>query len=56
MKQVNEDRRQSFGLMPDGPMFRERRKAYYHGKYNKRMFSLLLIVTSVAVFILNQGA
>jgi hypothetical protein len=56
MKRLIGERRQASGLYPDGPMFKERRKAYYHGKYSKRMLSLLLLVSSVALIILTQGA
>lgn len=56
MKRLIGERRQASGLHPDGPMFRERRKAYYHGKYNKRMLSLLLLLSSVAIIMLKQSA
>jgi len=56
MKRLIGERRQASGLHPDGPMFKERRKAYYHGKYSKRMFSLLLLVSSVTLIIIKQGA
>ncbi|MCF2948065.1 hypothetical protein L0668_08105 [Paraglaciecola aquimarina] len=38
-----------------GLFFKERRKAYYHGKYHKRMFSLLLVVTGFAILMAKQG-
>ena len=56
MKRLIGERRQASGLLPDGPMFKERRKAYYHGKYSKRMLFLLLVVSCVALIILKQGA
>jgi len=56
MKRLIGERRQASGLHPDGPMFRERRKAYYHGKYSKRMLSLLLLVSCVALVVIKQGA
>ena len=56
MKRLIGERRQASGLHPDGPMFKERRKAYYHGKYSKRMLSLLLLVSFVVLIILKQGA
>jgi hypothetical protein len=55
MKRLIGERRQTSGLQTDGPMFKERRKAYYHGKYSKRMLSLLLLVSSVTLIILKQG-
>jgi hypothetical protein len=55
MKRLIGERRQASGLHPDGPVFRERRKAYYHGKYNKRMLSLLLLVSCVTFVIAKQG-
>ena len=56
MKRLIGERRQASGVHPDGPLFKERRKAYYHGKYNKRMLSLLFLVSCVALIILKQGA
>ncbi|WP_162832681.1 hypothetical protein [Paraglaciecola arctica] len=56
MKRIIGERRQASGLYPDGPMFKERRKAYYHGKYSKRMLSLLLLVSCVALIIFKQVA
>jgi len=56
MKRLIGERRQASGLHPDGPVFKERRKAYYHGKYSKRMLSLLLLVICVALVLLKQGA
>ena len=56
MKRLIGEVRQTSGLHPDGPMFKERRKAYYHGKYSKRMLSLLVLVSSVAVIMIAQGA
>lgn len=56
MKRLIGERRQTSGLQPDGPIFKERRKAYYHGKYSKRMLSLLLLVSSVAFIVVRQGA
>lgn len=56
MKHELKERRQSSEAFADGLIFKERRKAYYHGKYHKRMFSLLLLVTGVAVVVARQGA
>ncbi|MFT6991384.1 MAG: hypothetical protein ACJASL_003371 [Paraglaciecola sp.] len=56
MKRLIGERRQASGLHPDGPVFKERRKAYYHGKYSKRMLSLLLLVSCVVIIMLRQGA
>lgn len=47
--------RQPSGGFPGSLYFKERRKAYYHGKYHKRMFSLLLILTGLALIIARQG-
>ncbi|MFT6738120.1 MAG: hypothetical protein ACJA0G_002266 [Kangiellaceae bacterium] len=55
MKRLFGERRQSSGLHPDAPLFKERRKAYYHGKYSKRMLSLLLLVSCVALIVVKQG-
>jgi hypothetical protein len=56
MKRLIGERRQAIGLHPDGPVFKERRKAYYHGKYSKRMLCLLLLVSCVVIIMLRQGA
>jgi hypothetical protein len=56
MKRLIGERRHTSGLHPDGPVFTERRKAYYHGKYSKRMLSLLLLVSCIALIIIKQGA
>ena len=56
MKRLIGERRETMGLHPDGPVFKERRKAYYHGKYSKRMMSLMLLVCCIAIIMLKQGA
>lgn len=56
MKRLIGERRQASGLHPDGPIFKERRKSYYHGKYSKRMLTLFLLVCTVALIIITQGA
>ncbi|WP_293750111.1 hypothetical protein [uncultured Paraglaciecola sp.] len=56
MKRLIGERREASGLHSDGPVFKERRKAYYHGKYSKRMMSLLLLVSCVTLIIIKQGA
>jgi hypothetical protein len=55
MKRLLGERRQASGFQPDGPLFKERRKAYYHGKYTKQMFSVLVIATCVAIIFLKQA-
>ena len=55
MKRLIGERRRTSGVHPDGPFFQERRKAYYHGKYNKRMLYLLFLVSCVALFVLMQS-
>lgn len=40
----------------DFPALKDRRKAYYHGKYNKEVFSILLVVAAIALLIVRQGA
>ena len=56
MKRLIGERRQKSGMFADGPVFKERRKAYYHGKYNKRMLFLLLLLSSVVFIVAMQGA
>ncbi|WP_199271633.1 hypothetical protein [Paraglaciecola sp. L3A3] len=55
MKHNSDENGYSSGTFPESLFFKERRKAYYHGKYHKRMCSLLLLVTGVAVVIARQG-
>jgi hypothetical protein len=55
MKGLMGERRQTSGLHPCGAHFKERRKAYYHGKYNKRMLSLLLLVSCLALIMFGQS-
>jgi predicted metal-dependent peptidase len=38
------------------PAMKDRRKAYYHGKYNKEIFSILVVIAGVAMYIVRQGA
>ena len=56
MRHDENHNRQNSDMCSEGFFFKERRKAYYHGKYHKRMLSLLLLVTAVAVMIVSQGA
>jgi hypothetical protein len=56
MKHLFNERRQTSGLHPDGLIFKERRKAYYHGKYSKRMLCVLLLISCVTLILLKQGA
>ena len=55
MKRLIGERRQTSGMFAGGPVFKERRKAYYHGKYSKRMLSLLLLVIGVVFIVVRQG-
>jgi hypothetical protein len=55
MKRLFGERRHASGVHPDGPLFIERRKAYYHGKYSKRMLVLLLFIVSVALVLIKQS-
>jgi hypothetical protein len=55
MKRLFGERRHASGVHPDGPVFKERRKAYYHGKYSKRMLFLLLLIASIALILIKQG-
>jgi hypothetical protein len=36
-------------------VLKERRKAYYHGKYNKEVVSIIILLACVATFMLRQG-
>ena len=37
------------------PVLKERRKSYYHGKYNREVFSVVILLACVATFMLRQG-
>jgi hypothetical protein len=54
MKRLTGERRHASGVHPDGAVFKERRKAYYHGKYSKRMLFILLLLTSIALVVITQ--
>ena len=54
MKRLIGERRHASGVHPDGPVFKERRRAYYHGKYGKRMFFLLMLIISIALVVITQ--
>lgn len=54
MKRLIGERRQELGFHPDGPVFKERRKAYYHGKYSKRMLTLMVLVSCVVLVLVKQ--
>ena len=34
---------------------KDRRKAYYHGKYNREVFSVVLLLACVGMFLLRSG-
>ncbi len=34
---------------------KDRRKAYYHGKYNREVFSVVLLLACVGMFLLSSG-
>lgn len=55
MKRLIGERRQTSGMFAGGPVFKERRKAYYHGKYSKRMLFLLILVSSVVFIVVRQA-
>ena len=55
MKHLIAERRNANGMHPDGPLFKERRKSYYHGKYIKRTLSLLLLISCIAIVVVRQG-
>lgn len=56
MKRLTGEMRQVSGFHPDRLLFKERRKSYYHGKYSKRVLSLFVLVSCVALIIIMQGA
>jgi hypothetical protein len=53
MKRLFGERRHASGVHPDGPIFKERRKAYYHGKYSKRLLLLLFIIFSFTLILIK---
>ncbi|WP_339771530.1 hypothetical protein [uncultured Paraglaciecola sp.] len=34
---------------------KDRRKAYYHGKYNREVFSVVLLLACIGMFLLRTG-
>jgi hypothetical protein len=44
-----------YGSVAGFQAMKDRRKAYYHGKYNKEVFSILVLAAGVATFIVRQG-
>jgi hypothetical protein len=56
MKRLAGERRQTGAVFADGPVFRERRKGYYQGKYSKRKLFFLLLISSLAFMVSVQGA
>jgi hypothetical protein len=53
MKNIIKDRRQSFWPRFDGLTLKDRRKAYFHGKYQKRVLSLLILVSFIGTYCLK---
>lgn len=56
MKYVNDNKQQSDNYLASCNTMKDRRKAYYHGKYNKEVFSIVLLLACVAMFVVRQGA
>jgi hypothetical protein len=53
MKYLFGERSHASVVHPNGPVFKERRKAYYHGKYSKRMLFLLLLIVSITLILID---
>ena len=56
MKYASNNKPQSDNYLVDCNMIKDRRKAYYHGKYKKEVFSIVLLLAFVAMFVVRQGA
>jgi hypothetical protein len=56
MKYASDNKSQSDNYLAHFNMMKDRRKAYYHGKYHKRMLSMVLLLACVAMFVVRQGA
>ncbi|WP_164483520.1 hypothetical protein [Paraglaciecola hydrolytica] len=56
MKYAGNNKPQSNAYLADFNMMKDRRKAYYHGKYNKEVFSIVLLLACIAMFVVRQGA
>jgi hypothetical protein len=54
MKHHDRNDNQDFDVLSNGMLFKERRKAYYHGKYHKRMVSLFILMTVLAALLANH--
>jgi hypothetical protein len=55
MKYASNNKSQSDNYLAHCNTMKDRRKAYYHGKYNKRMFSMMLLLACIATFVVRQG-
>ena len=55
MKYTGRNKQQAQNILADCHMMKDRRKAYYHGKYNKEVFSIVLLLACVAMFVVRQG-
>ena len=53
VKRITGEKNQTIGTHPNGSLFKERRRSYYHGKYRKKTIFLLLLASSATLIILS---
>jgi len=46
---------ESDAVMASFQFGKNRRKAYYHGKYNREVFSVVFVCACVAAYVMRQG-
>jgi hypothetical protein len=55
MKGANFEQDKSVDVSGEFPTSMERRKSYYHGKYDREVYSVIIVLASLAMFLLRQG-
>ncbi|MFT4938901.1 MAG: hypothetical protein ACI88A_001933 [Paraglaciecola sp.] len=56
MKRANFNKNQSPEMPTGFHALKDRRKSYYHGKYNREVISIVVLFTLVVMYMLGQGA
>ena len=55
MKSAKFNKNQSSEMSTGYHTLKERRKSYYHGKYDRELMSVVVLLTLVMVYILRQS-
>lgn len=56
MKRVGDNKFKSDGPLSDCHTIRHRRKSYYHGKYNKEVWLMTMLLICLAIIITRLGS